>query len=343
MRRSNVRTLFACLFAWTACLAFSGVRADGGAIHIRSAHRTPQHRQPVVRSTRSGHRGVRVSRSPARRPSGRSIRRDGISSRHTIGLRRPSVSRTCGNSRWTSHITIGYRPKTHRTHHHYTRRHIVRRHHYRDPRVYVSKRYYGWPRTVYLPSPTVYVERTYEPREETIRYVPIERQPVSRPTDSISSRGSFLDQGNAVFRQGRYDEARRLYVRALLANGADAESQMGYGLVHFAEGCYAPAASALRRALAAEPRLLDAPLDPRSMYGVNGDFEKHRATLRDHVAEQPHDIDAVFFLAYVEYACGETESAIEHLNRVVVMDDRDTLAYLLRDAIASASVSSENG
>ena len=193
---------------------------------------------------------------------------------------------------------------------------------------------------MYVPGPTVYVERTYErPREQIIQYVPIEEAPVVERTDSnvrVVETSSFLQEGDALFREGRYEEARRQYVRALLADENDPAVQLSYGFAHFALGEYRVAARAVRRALTADPGLMDAPPDPRAAYGDAADFEKQLAALRACVVETPQDMEAAFLLGYIAYAMVNTELALEELNRVLAADDADTLAYVLRDTIVCA-------
>lgn len=191
----------------------------------------------------------------------------------------------------------------------------------------------------------MYVDRTYEqPVQEIIRYVPIEQAPVSRPdapTVSGPETGSFLQQGDAVFKQGRYDEARRLYTRALLADESDPAARLSYAYAHFALGRCTIAAMALRRALAGDPGLMDTPPDPRMAYGVGGEFEKHLAALREHVVLAPEDTEAILLLVYVAHAIGQTELALGQLDRVLAADDADTLAYVLRDAILHSRTAPE--
>ena len=192
-----------------------------------------------------------------------------------------------------------------------------------------------------MPGPTVYVERSYqEPAPEVIRYVPIEQAPLSdpyAPTIAGSAAPSFLQQGDAVFRQGRYDEARRLYTRALLADEADPAAQLSYAFAHFAVGRHNVAAMALRRALASDPELMDTPPDPRAAYGVAGDFEQHLVGLQQCQALLSRDSEALLLLAYVAHATGETRSALEYLDRLLALDETDTLAYVLRDAILGST------
>lgn len=193
---------------------------------------------------------------------------------------------------------------------------------------------------VYYPSSTVYVERVYEPPpEEIIRYVPIEEAPEAAPPSvavEASDPTQFRHQGDAMFRQGRFEDARRWYVRAVLAEGGSAQAEWRYGLVHFALGQYGLATTAVRRALSADPGLLDQPPNPRELYGQPAEFDAQMAGLREHTRQYALDSEALFLLAFLEYADGNGSAALQPLERILSIKDDDTLAYLLRAAVLSA-------
>ncbi|UCG17109.1 MAG: tetratricopeptide repeat protein [Phycisphaerales bacterium] len=151
---------------------------------------------------------------------------------------------------------------------------------------------------------------------------------------------TLLEEGEAAFAAGQYDEARRLFQRAVMSLPDDAYAQLDYGLAHFALGSYTVAADAFRRALAREPDLLDRLPDVSTAYGVAGDFEKHLAALEAHVERHATDTDARLLHGLVCFSIGDAGTAISQLSRVLHQDPRDTVAYLLRDA-ALRAVSSE--
>ncbi|MFH0981408.1 MAG: tetratricopeptide repeat protein [Planctomycetota bacterium] len=284
-------------------------------------------------------------------------------------MRGPSSVRSDGMGRPGTHGTIGHGPRPT----HDTQRHVVRQYHNSavssgwrasagcsrgvllGPRVhtvrsfygpswntwgYGSSVYYGPPTSVYVPGSTLYMERVYErPVEESIQYVPIEAAPEPLPPGPMSETsppGSFMEQGDAAFRQGGYDEARRLYIRALLSDDHDPTAQLAYAWTHLALADYRVASIALRRALVVDPGLLDAPPDPRGRYGDMADFDRHLAALREQVAQSPDDVGAAFLLAYVEYAVGNPAAALEQVDRILSREDTNTLVYLLGDAALRA-------
>lgn len=191
-------------------------------------------------------------------------------------------------------------------------------------------------------SPSVVVEPAYvpvavsEPVGVTAVYegdLPVGLGASELPADEPAT---FLELGEQVFAEGRYPEARRFFVRALLALADDGYAQLDYGLVHFALGDYAVAADALRRALNGEPDLFDRLPDVSTAYGVEGDFEAHLAELEAYLAKNPHDTDARFVLGFIRFSIGDAHGALPHLSRVLHRDSKDTVAYLLRDAALRA-------
>jgi tetratricopeptide (TPR) repeat protein len=174
-----------------------------------------------------------------------------------------------------------------------------------------------------------------EPTEEVIQYVPIDEAPVEPALDTMDA--SFLEQGLAVFWEGRYEEAQRLFVRALLTGQDEAAAEVAYSFVHFALQDYDVAGMALRRAITLEPELLDAPPDIRNLYGNPADFAVHMASLRDYVAGSLGERTSVFLLAYLEYATGAPDAALTLLDQLRAEDKGDTYVHLLRDAITRAA------
>ncbi len=147
---------------------------------------------------------------------------------------------------------------------------------------------------------------------------------------------TFLEQGEDAFAMGRYEEARRLFRRAVIALPDDPYAQLDYGLVHFALGEYQVSAQAFRRALAEEPDLLDRLPNVATAYGVSGDFDRHLAALQAHVLREPTDTHARFLYGVVLVSSGDPQGALSQLSRVLYQDPRDTVAYLLRDAALRA-------
>ena len=348
MRNACWRILLAVLFGGGMSLVAASEVAEAGRISAGS-------RRPP-RSTRHSTSRPRVhtSRRHIDRRSGRGVVRCGTPVRHSVRSTGRSLSRHrqptrgristhAATARHRSYVTIGYRPNRYHSQRHVRRHHVHRRHHYVSPQYYGRSscatgvgtfygRSYATGRT-----PTVYVNHTYVPTfVESVEYYPraISTPPVRGVALLAPTTGpdSFLQQGDAVFRRGEYDDARRLYIRALLADGNSVAAQLSYGWSLFALGRHSTSADAFRRCLRDEPNLLDGGDDPSARYGSAEDMADHRQALERHVAAFPHDAETMFLLGYVESRVGESAAAVAHLDRAVELDERDTLAYLLRDA-----------
>ena len=144
---------------------------------------------------------------------------------------------------------------------------------------------------------------------------------------------TLIGQGNEAFLAGRYDEARRAYVSAMLADERDGYAKFLYSLANFAAGDYDVAGMALRRALLTTPALIDYPVDVRSLYGVPTIFEKQLERLIRFVGDHADDRGASLLLAYLHYATGQPERALPVADRLSKSDANDSVAALLRDAV----------
>lgn len=195
----------------------------------------------------------------------------------------------------------------------------------------------------YIVRPTIVpVRAPVEYYEPTPIWAPATESPASAVVEPAltglppGEPGTYLEQGEAAFAAGRYDEARRLFRRAVMQLPDDAYAQLDYGLVHFALGEYSAAAEAFRRALSADPDLLDRLPDVSTAYGARESFEMHLGALARFLESNPTHTDARFVLGLVLFSVGDAQSAIAELSRVLHRNPRDTAAYLLRDAALRA-------
>ena len=147
-----------------------------------------------------------------------------------------------------------------------------------------------------------------------------------------SDRMSFARQGSEAFYMGRYDEARRLYIRAVLSDDRNGVTVLLYAFANFATGDYEVASDALRRAIALDPSLIESPVDVRSLYGSSDSFESDLDELVHYLQIRLHDRDALFLLAYLYYCTEQPEESLPIFTHMVEEDANDVLASLLRDA-----------
>lgn len=210
---------------------------------------------------------------------------------------------------------------------------------YPEPYVY---EYYA-PETVYvmeeplapsLPAePTVAVGAAPEPRDAALVGPPEPPRSLTMPDDL-----TLIGQGNTAFLGGNFDEARRHYIRAVLADERDGHAKLLYSYANFASGDYTVAGLALQRALLTTATLMDYPVDPRPLYGDSTRLEDQIAELAAHVSARPSDRSAAFMLAYMQYAVGHPAGALAILIPLVEADSADTLAALLQDAVIRAGI-----
>lgn len=154
---------------------------------------------------------------------------------------------------------------------------------------------------------------------------------------------TLVGQGNAAFLAGRYDQARRLYASAMLADERDGYAKLLYALANFAIGDYAVSGMAIRRALLTTPELVDYPVDVRSLYEDPVPFNAQLEKLTRYVADHPEYPSALLLLGYIEYAAGAPERAAPILQQLSTADPDDSLAVLLRDAALRAARGAKPG
>ncbi len=147
---------------------------------------------------------------------------------------------------------------------------------------------------------------------------------------------TLVGQGNAAFVAGRYDQARRLYASAMLADERDGYAKLLYAIANFAIGDYAVSGMAIRRALLTTPALIDYPVDVRSLYEDPVPFHTQHEKLIRYVADHPQYPSALLLLGYIEYAAGAPKRAAAIMEQLSTANPDDSLAALLRDAALRA-------
>ncbi|RME39236.1 MAG: hypothetical protein D6788_05900, partial [Planctomycetota bacterium] len=233
--------------------------------------------------------------------------------------------------------------------------------------VYSYPVWYGYTYTsVYYPEPyvyrpcdtTVYIyeEGPPEPGEVDDRDasavappVPYDVPPSEPPKDDPNAyrpltapdETTDVGRGNAAFLAGRYEDARREYIRAVMIDERDGHAKLLYAYANFATGDFEVAATALRRALLTTPSLMDYPVDLRVLYGNPEDLDVHLAELTAYVNARPADRAVAVLLAYIHYAIGHPAEALRILNPMAEGLPQDSLIALLRDAIVRTGLSED--
>jgi tetratricopeptide (TPR) repeat protein len=195
---------------------------------------------------------------------------------------------------------------------------------------YVTTDAYPAPATTYVAPETVYAP----PAERTTQ--PVQPPDQEAPDFSEEQRKTVMD-GNAAFSAGRYEEARDLYVRAVLTDGRDGYAKMLYAWSNFALGDFTTAAASLRRALVTTPELIDYPMDLRTMYSDASVLPTQTERLVRYISENPPNADAELLLAYLHYSIGEAQRAADSFKRTAAADANDKVAAKLHQAATRAA------
>ncbi len=153
---------------------------------------------------------------------------------------------------------------------------------------------------------------------------------------------TLVGKGNAAFTNGRYDDARRFYVSAIMADERDGYAKFLYALTNFALGDYEVASMAIRRALLTTVDLIDYPVDIRSFYPDKSWLAAQLDSLVAFVEAHPQDPDARLLLGYLHYAAGDPQLAMSVLDLQATSDNKDEIVTLLRDAVLRVSRMNES-
>lgn len=174
-----------------------------------------------------------------------------------------------------------------------------------------------------------------------VETVPPPEAAMEKPTLSFATLvpgvNPLVDQGVAAFRSGRYDEARRLFVRVALEDRNDGYALILYGFTWFADGDYELASAAVRGALDQAPDLAAHPLDIRGLYPDPSVLESRIGQLFHHVATYPGDAAARFMLGYALFCSAEFEPAADVITPLVEADPQDQISTLMLEAMQSMS------
>lgn len=152
-----------------------------------------------------------------------------------------------------------------------------------------------------------------------------------------SGMPAIVSEGNKAFTAGLYEDARRAYLRAVLADERDGYAKVLLGWTGFAMGDFDGAAAAIRRALLTTPDLVDYPMDLRTLYSDQTVLDRQIDALVQWVQVRPDPREAEFVLGYVYYSIGQAQRAADIFNNLALRDAKDTLAAQVRDAALRAA------
>jgi len=155
--------------------------------------------------------------------------------------------------------------------------------------------------------------------------------------DPTSRAIEYLDEGAALFREGRYLEAFRKFRMAKLVDLTFGVSRFAYAHGLFALGIYDYAAFEIREGLRLLPEWVALGGDLKLMYGEEQDFVEQWDALVVHLKVLPRDEDALLVLGYVAFFSGDlylADKAFEKLSTSVDLDTASA-ASLFTEAIAA--------
>lgn len=144
---------------------------------------------------------------------------------------------------------------------------------------------------------------------------------------------TLIGQGNQSYLAGQYEDARRSYATAMLADERDGYVKFLYALSNFALQDFEVGGMAIRRALLTTPELVEYPVDIRGLYRDVAIMDQQIARLVRFVDTHPTNSGAQLLLGYVLFAAGKPDQAMVTMEILSAANMDDSLAALLRDAI----------
>ncbi len=124
---------------------------------------------------------------------------------------------------------------------------------------------------------------------------------------------AVIDEGLAAFAVGRFEEARRAFVRVSLEDRGDAYAMLLYGWTWFAVGDHEIAAAAIRGAMGYSQEAIHHPIDLRTLYGDAAAMEGRIEQLGDTVQQFPTNRQARFLYGYALTSTGRFAEALDAL------------------------------
>ncbi len=132
-----------------------------------------------------------------------------------------------------------------------------------------------------------------------------------------------LDAGSAAVREGRLNDALRLFTEATREAPSFSGAFLGLGLTELRLGQTVDAEAALRHALALDPRTPGGHLFLGIAESQGGDADAGAADLRQELAAQPDNVEALTWLGIVELGANRPELAAPPLGRAVSLAPND--------------------
>jgi tetratricopeptide (TPR) repeat protein len=136
----------------------------------------------------------------------------------------------------------------------------------------------------------------------------------------------YLALGDKAFREARYNDAVLSYAKAVEASPGDGVLHLVFSDALFAAGEYHFAASALRRALELDPKLVNSVVDKHGFYGDPTDLDRQITQLEKFLETHFADDDARLVLAANYLFAGRAAQASELLESSLSTSVRESSA-----------------
>lgn len=154
---------------------------------------------------------------------------------------------------------------------------------------------------------------------------------LARDRNLLKTARISLQNGTALFRAGRYQEALDAYRLAGSSNHGDAAARLLAGHTYFALGRYHSAMAFIRRAFELQPKISQIEYDLRDDYGNKADFTQHLEALKQAASTRPKDVEIWTLMGYVHRYSGNRAESISALKQAYKIAPKDRLIQSMLD------------
>ncbi len=127
----------------------------------------------------------------------------------------------------------------------------------------------------------------------------------------------WVNKGIIRLKQGKTDEAKDMFIKALRYNNEQAQGYQNLGFIYLSEGAYGKAHDNFQRALKVNPDYLEARYNLALTFMKMEKFEQAKKEFRTILAVDPNIADAYHSLGIIAYSQGKFEEAAEEIGRAV--------------------------
>jgi len=135
-----------------------------------------------------------------------------------------------------------------------------------------------------------------------------------------------VDAGDEFFALGHYAEAAEVFEKVVAESPNDGLAHFAVAHARYATGDYSEAAAAIRKGIKLLPRWGEVPMDRRSFYSDQKDFDIQMWALNVHLKQAPDDDDARLVLAYNLYFTRHRKEAKAEFEKLLEANPKDAAA-----------------